>query len=221
MLVLKNITKSFPGRGTVLNKLDLAVMENDSIAVTGPSGSGKTTLMNIISLLDRPDAGEASFRGKSILSFNPDESALYRNTSIGFVFQDHLLFPHLTIKENIMLPVFASAISKKEYLEKEKYCRFLMERTGISDIADKYPFHVSGGESQRATLVRSLINKPSVLLADEPTGSLDSKNADLLGDLLVEMNAELGLTLIVATHSSGLASKMKKHLRFEDGRLVN
>ncbi len=220
MLRLENITRSFTGRGIVLDNLELDVKEADQIAVTGPSGSGKTTLLNIISLLDRPDSGRIFFNGKSILAFNPDESAHYRNTNLGFVFQDHLLFPHLTIRENILLPVFATGISKKTYQEKETYCLFLMERTGITDISSKYPFQVSGGEAQRATLVRALINKPTVLLADEPTGSLDSKNADMLGDLLVEMNTGFGLTLIVATHSRTLASKMKIHLRLENGRLV-
>ena len=220
MLKLQNITKSFTGRGIVLDKLEISIEKGDSIAVTGPSGSGKTTLMNIVSLLDRPDSGDIQFNGKSILSFNPDEAAFYRNKNLGFVFQDHLLFPHLSIKENILLPVFASGISKKEFLEKEAWCQLLLEQTGISDISGKYPFQISGGEAQRATLVRALINKPLILLADEPTGSLDSKNADSLGDLLVEMNTRFGITLFVATHSSSLASKMKLHLRLVNGRLV-
>lgn len=221
MLRLSNITRSFAGRGIVLDKLEITVSEGDSIAITGPSGSGKTTLMNIISLLDRPDSGDIFFRGDSILNYTSDQSALYRNTNLGFVFQDHMLFPHLTVMENILLPVFARPVSKNDYREKEKYCRFLMERTGISDISEKYPFTISGGEAQRATLVRALINKPSLLLADEPTGSLDSKNAGLLGELLTGLNTEFGLTLIVATHSENLASKMKKHLRLENGKLIN
>jgi lipoprotein-releasing system ATP-binding protein len=220
MLNLENITKSFTRRGTVLDKLEMSVNEGDSIAVTGPSGSGKTTLMNIISLLDHPDSGDIRFQGKSVLSYNSDESALYRNKNLGFVFQDHLLFPHLTIKENILLPVFANPVTRTGLSEKESYCEQLMRSIGISDLADKYPFQVSGGEAQRATLVRALINKPRLLLADEPTGSLDSKNADLMGDLLVEMNNDLKLTLIVATHSADLASKMKTHLKLENGRLI-
>lgn len=221
MLKLEKITKSFATRGIVLNDLELEVSEGDSIAVTGPSGSGKTTLMNIIGLLDRPDTGNLFFRGNSILSFNADESSAYRNANIGFVFQDHLLFPHLTIRENILLPVFASSVTANLIREKEAYGLSLMERTGISDISEKHPYQISGGEAQRATLVRALINKPSLLLADEPTGSLDSKNADILGDLLVELNAEAGISLIVATHSEGLAVKMKRHLKLENGKLVN
>ena len=221
MLRLENVTKSFINRGIVLDELEMKVNEGDSIAITGPSGSGKTTLMNIISLLDHPDSGNIYFREHSILKFNPDESALYRNKNIGFVFQDHLLFPHLTVRENILLPVFANAVSKDRYSEKESWCQLLMERTGITDISNKYPFQISGGEAQRATLVRALINKPSLLLADEPTGSLDSKNAGLLGELLVEMNKEFGLTLVAATHSADLASRMNIHFRLENGRLVN
>jgi len=219
MLRLESITKSFIRRGLVLDNLDLIVNEGDSIAVTGPSGSGKTTLMNIIGLLDRPDSGEVLFGDRSVLGFNPDESALYRNKNIGFVFQDHLLLPHLTVRENIYLPLFAHDISIEEYDEKREYGVQLMEKTGITDLADKHPFQISGGEAQRVTLVRSLINKPSLLLADEPTGSLDSKNAGLLGDLLVRLNKETGTALIVATHSVDLAAKMRLHLKLKEGKL--
>ena len=220
MLIIKGITKSFIQRGVVLDKLDLTVKEGDSISVTGPSGSGKTTLMNIIGLLDKPDSGEVLFLEISILGFSPDESALYRNRNIGFVFQDHLLLPHLTVHENIMLPLFAGRISEDEYEEKKEYAGRLMEKTGIIGLSGKYPYQISGGEAQRVTLVRALINKPSLLLADEPTGSLDAKNAGLLGELLTMLNDETGTAMIVATHSAELAAKMKLHLRLENGRLV-
>jgi len=220
MLRLQSISKSFARRGLVLDSLDLTVNKGDSLAVTGPSGSGKTTLMNIIGLLDRPDSGDVFFDDRSILSFNQDEAALHRNSNIGFVFQDHLLLPHLTIRENILLPLFARNISKDEYEVKCGYGDQLMEKTGITGLSDKYPFQVSGGEAQRATVVRALINKPYLLLADEPTGSLDAKNSGLLGDILVSLNKDTGTALIVATHSSGLADKMQIHLRLEEGKLV-
>jgi len=220
MLRIEVVTKSFIQRGLVLDKLDLTVKEGDSISVTGPSGSGKTTLMNIIGLLDKPDSGDVLFLEKSILGFSPDESALYRNRNIGFVFQDHLLLPHLTVHENIMLPLFAGRISEDEYEEKKEYAGKLMEKTGIISMSGKYPYQISGGEAQRVTLVRALINKPSLLLADEPTGSLDAKNAGLLGELLTILNDETGTAMIVATHSAELAAKMKLHLRLENGRLV-
>lgn len=220
MLTISKISKSFHQRGLVLDDLSLQINKGDSVAVTGPSGSGKTTLMNIIGLLDRPDSGDILFNGNSILSFTPDQSAFYRNRNIGFVFQDHLLLPHLKVKENILLPALAVKTGKAEFAEKEEQALLLMKSIGIKDIAEKYPFQISGGEAQRVTLVRALVNRPSLLLADEPTGSLDSKNANILGDLLLDINAELGVSLIVATHSDGLAGKMKQHLRLELGKLV-
>ncbi|MCU0456365.1 MAG: ABC transporter ATP-binding protein [Bacteroidales bacterium] len=220
MLRLENITKSYPQRGMVLSELNLMMGEGDSIAITGPSGSGKTTLMNIIGALDRPDSGDVLFRDSSILQMSPDESARYRNRNIGFVFQDHLLLPHLTVSENILLPASAFNITTEEYHEKMSYAGMLMEKTGISDLRDKYPYNISGGEAQRVTLVRALINKPSMLLADEPTGSLDSRNAGILGSLLAEINNELGISLIVVTHSGSLASKMRVRYTLEEGRLI-
>ena len=219
MLRLEKITKSFIRRGLVLDKLDLIVNEGDSFAVTGPSGSGKTTLMNIIGLLDKPDSGDVFFHDRPVIGFNQDESALYRNRNIGFVFQDHLLLPHLTVSENIYMPLFAHDISGEEYEDKRDYGKQLMEFTGIMGLADKYPFQISGGEAQRVTLVRALVNKPSLLLADEPTGSLDAKNAELLGDLLVRLNDETGTAMIVATHSPDLAAKMNRHYKLREGRL--
>ena len=221
MLRLVNISKSYIQRGIVLDNLNLEVKEGDSIAVTGPSGSGKTTLMNIIGSLDHPDSGDVIFRGKSITTLNSDESADYRNRNIGFVFQDHLLLPHLTVNENIILPLLASPISDEEYKVKEENAVKLMERIGIGGLRDKYPFQISGGEAQRVTLVRALINNPSLLIADEPTGSLDATNAGILGKLLRELNDEMGITLFVVTHSSDLASGMKIHLKLKDGKLIN
>jgi len=220
LLKLEHISKSFVQRGLVLDNLDFEVAEGESVSITGPSGSGKTTLMNLIGCLDRPDSGDILFDDRSVLNLTPDGSALYRNRNIGFVFQDHLLLPHLTIMENIVLPLFAFKISQTEYNEKLEFATLLTVRTGIAEITGKYPSQVSGGEAQRATLVRALVNKPSLLLADEPTGSLDSNNADLLGDLLVEINKEFQITLITVTHSRSLASKMKKSFRLLEGKLA-
>jgi lipoprotein-releasing system ATP-binding protein len=220
MLSIKNISKSFTQRGLVLDNLSLDVHEGDSIAVMGPSGSGKTTLMNIIGLLDKPDNGEITFRGTSVENFSEDESAVYRNRNIGFVFQDHLLLPHLTVSENILLPLLAEYHNKEELAAKEDRIYLLMKRIGIYDLSEKYPFNISGGEAQRVALVRALANDPSLVLADEPTGSLDIKNADILGELLIEMNIEFGVTLILATHSSDLAKKMSRRLILEEGKLI-
>jgi len=221
MLTLQNISKSFLQRGIVLKNLDLNVNEGDSVSIMGPSGSGKTTLLNIIGLLDRPDSGEVTFRGEPVLKYNQDESALYRNRNIGFVFQDHLLLPYLTVMENILLPLLASGAAEEDHRIKEDDARKMMERTGITDIAGKYPYQISGGEAQRATLVRALVNKPSILLADEPTGSLDRKNSENLGDLLTGMNRDYGITLILATHSQDLAGRMKIRYSLSEGKLVD
>lgn len=221
MLNLNKVSKSFHQRGIVLNDFSLTVNEGDSISISGPSGSGKTTLLNIIGLLDRPDSGEVIFRGMSILNYDPQESAVYRNRNIGFVFQDHLLLPYLTVKENVLLPLLASKAEESDYRQKVDESLKMMERTGISDLADKYPFQISGGEAQRATLVRALVNKPSLVLADEPTGSLDKRNAGNLGDLLIQMNSDFGITLILATHSQEFADKMKIQYTLSDGKLIS
>lgn len=220
MLSINNVSKSFVQRGVVLDNLCLDVPEGETVAIMGPSGSGKTTLMNIIGLLDRPDSGDILFRGASIANFSEDESAVYRSTNIGFVFQEHLLLPYLTVADNIFLPLLASNDIPVDLHAQRHYLSDLMERTGITDLKSKYPALISGGEAQRVALVRALANKPALLLADEPTGSLDAKNAENLGELLLQMNREYGITIIVATHSSELAAKMSKILRLENGRLT-
>ena len=219
MLSIIDISKSFKQRGTVLDNLCLEVNEGETIAIIGPSGSGKTTLMNIIGLLDKPDSGKISFRGASIIDFTEEQSADYRNQNIGFVFQEHLLIPYLTVFENVFLPLLAAEYSQEEISLKEKNSKSLMEKTGIYDLRDKYPFNISGGEAQRVALVRALVNNPSILLADEPTGSLDAKNAENMGNLLLEMNRDYGITIILATHSFDLAKKMSKILRLDEGKL--
>jgi lipoprotein-releasing system ATP-binding protein len=219
MLSFKNISKSFVQRGIVLDNLSLDVKEGDSIAIMGPSGSGKTTLMNIAGLLDKADEGAVIFRGKDIMQFNDDESAAYRNLNIGFVFQEHLLLQHLTLRENILLPLLASKHDREELIQSEQRAENLMIKTGIADLSGKYPSAISGGEAQRAALVRALVNNPSILLADEPTGSLDAKNAEIMGELLSEMNKEAGITLILATHSEKLALKMSRTLHLGNGKL--
>jgi lipoprotein-releasing system ATP-binding protein len=176
MLSLRNISKSFTQRGVVLDNLSLDVNEGDMLSVMGPSGSGKTTLMNIIGQLDKPDTGSILFRGRDIINYTDNESAEYRSRNIGFVFQEHLLLPHLTVLENILLPLLAVKYTREEVEQREEQAEKLMQTTGISAIGSKYPSMVSGGEAQRAALVRALVNNPAVLLADEPTGSLDAKN---------------------------------------------
>jgi ABC-type lipoprotein export system ATPase subunit len=220
MLILERITKAFLQRGLVLDNLDFEIKAGESVSIMGPSGSGKTTLLNILGLLDHPDSGNMIFKGQPVIDFNSDKSAEYRNRNIGFIFQDHLLLPYLTIHDNIILPSLAFRHTSIEAAEIEKRVSILMERIGISSLSEKYPFQVSGGEAQRASIVRALVNSPSILLADEPTGSLDSKNSEILGNILVEMNQEAGTSLIVATHSEMLAGKMSKRMKLDSGKLV-
>lgn len=218
LLSVNKISKSFIQRGIVLSELSIDVNEGDSIAIMGPSGSGKTTLLNILGLLERPDEGVVAFRQKLISDYTEDEAAHYRNRNIGFVFQDHLLLPYLTVKENIFLPLLASSANNN--IEKAPHILELMENSGIADLMNKYPYQISGGEAQRVSLVRALANKPSLLLADEPTGSLDSKNANMLGDLLAALNRNTGITILLVTHSSDLAGKMSKVFHLEEGKLI-
>lgn len=220
ILSLGNISKSFAQRGLVLDRLSLEVNAGDAIALMGPSGSGKTTLMNIIGLLDKPDDGELTYKGRAVSGFTGDESSGYRSRNIGFVFQDHLLLPYLTIRENIFLPLLAVNYTQEELEERKDHLKELMNKTGIDMLSDKYPFQVSGGEAQRSALVRALANNPSILLADEPTGSLDAVNASMMGELLLEMNSRYGTTLIVATHSQELAKRMSHLFLLENGKLI-
>lgn len=220
MLVLSDISKSYPQRGVVLDKLEFELRKGETVAITGPSGSGKTTLLNIIGLLDRPDSGAVTFNDEEITGLKPDQSAGFRRKNFGFVFQEHMLLPHLTIIENIYLPLLMDKKTKQDMIQIEKYVGELLRKTGISGIENKFPATVSGGEAQRATLVRALVNKPGLLLADEPTGALDSRNSEDLGNLLLEMNQDYNTTIIAVTHSSNLADKLGRQLQLYDGRLT-
>jgi ABC-type lipoprotein export system ATPase subunit len=220
MLSVNKISKSYHQRGKVLDQLSIEVSQGETIAIMGPSGSGKTTLLNIIALLDKPDSGDIRFKGQSISNFSDIQAAVYRNLNIGFVFQDHLLMPHLSVYSNILLPLIPANYSKAEKTERENHITLLMEKAGIADLKEKYPFQISGGEAQRVALVRALANNPSILLGDEPTGSLDAKNAEMMGNLILDMNKEFRTTIIIATHSEGLAEKMAKTFRLTDGRLI-
>lgn len=220
MIELRNITRSFPVRGTVLDSLAFRAEAGASVAITGPSGSGKTTLLNIIGLLEKPDGGLVISRDENITGLCADDAAHWRNRNIGFIFQEHLLLPHLTVRENISLPLLAADGSGRSIDEAADYIGQLAERTGITDILGKYPHTISGGEAQRAAFVRALVNRPALLLADEPTGSLDRANASILAELLAALNREYGTTLIVVTHSEHLATAMDIRYDLLNGKLI-
>jgi len=218
LLSLNSISKSFKEQ-IVLNNISLEIEQNDAIAITGPSGSGKTTLLNIIGALEKPDSGEVFFDEKNIALLNQKELAKLRNIEIGFVFQMHYLLPQCTLLENVLMPTLANPGQSKqdEYL---KRAIDLINRVGLSAETHKFPGQLSGGELQRAAFVRALINKPKIILADEPTGSLDQSTAEILGNLLLELNQEFNTALIVVTHSPSLASKMKKNFQLQNSNLV-
>ncbi len=220
MLVLKNISRAYPQRGVVLNNLSHEVAESETLAIVGPSGSGKTTLLNIIGLLDRPDSGDVFYKDNKVTELDQEEAAAFRRDNIGFVFQEHLLLPYLSIRENIELPLLALGKKGWDQAERKDYIGELMTRCGIQDLGDKMPGQVSGGEAQRATLVRALVNRPSLLLADEPTGSLDNRNASILADLFADLNDRFKTTIIMVTHSTELAGRMQKIFELKNGVLV-
>lgn len=223
LLELINIAKRYdapdePGAFHVLKDVTLRVESGESIAITGPSGSGKSTLLNIIGALDRPTAGQVLLEGRDLSELSDRELTTIRNRQIGFIFQLHHLLPQYTALENVLVPTLASA-SRSSNNNAEVRARHLLERVGLGHRLSYRPGRLSGGERQRVAVVRALINSPKLLLADEPTGSLDRTAADELVQLLVELNREEGVTLIMVTHSLNLAERMARMLELNDGAL--
>jgi lipoprotein-releasing system ATP-binding protein len=222
ILKLNQITKSYfsgnnPSGRVILDQLDLEVNRGERIAIVGPSGSGKTTLLNLIGTLDSPDSGKIIFDGLDISTSNEKELAQFRNRKIGFVFQLHHLLPQLSLWENVLLPTLTDKnLQGKETLE---HAQRLISRMGLAEVAHQKPSELSGGECQRTAVARALINRPQLILADEPTGALDQKSAFNLTDLLVELNKEEGVTLIIVTHSMDVARKMDRIYKIENGKL--
>ena len=224
IIELNKISKYYQNPGTdirqeVLKELSLNVQKGDSVAIIGPSGSGKSTLLNIIGALDIANSGTVKLNGKELSKLNENQLAEIRNKNIGFVFQMHHLLPQLSLIENVLVPV----IPQKDKSKKQKaYKRAieLLDSVNLTDKINKRPGQLSGGESQRATVIRALINEPELILADEPTGSLDKKSAGQMGELLSEINKKHNVALIVVTHSQELANKMDIVYELVDGKLV-
>jgi len=218
LLELRGVTKTYTGLGRptpVLAGVDLAVAVGESVAIVGPSGCGKSTLLNIAGTLDTPDAGEVRFQGKSLPAMSPNEMARFRNDSIGFVFQLHHLLPQCSVLENVLVPTLVHGADD----DPADRARELLGRVGLGDRLDHRPGQLSGGERQRVAVVRALINGPSLLLADEPTGSLSADGARELAELLLELNRERSLTVIVVTHSLEVAGMMGRALELRGGVL--
>lgn len=223
LLQLKQIKKGYgqptaPNFRPVLNSLNLTVHKGEKIAIIGPSGSGKTTLLNLIGALDNPDQGTIIFNGDDITAYNTKQLARFRNTHVGFVFQLHHLMPHLTLMENVLLPLLAQV--KKISVQQQEWAEYLIHKLGVWDQRKQKTAKLSGGECQRTAVVRALINKPQLLLADEPTGALDEANAEILKELLLDVSYQHKVTLIAVTHAASLAGSMDKSYMLKGGRLV-
>jgi lipoprotein-releasing system ATP-binding protein len=225
LLELSNIKKSYlsPESGEkreVLKGITLSVEEGESCAICGPSGSGKSTLLHIMGLLDTPAEGTLFVRGGMPAPEREKERAAYRNREIGFVFQLHYLLPQYTVLENVMLPAAAHSALRRDSGQVRKRALALLERVGLGVFLRSRPGELSGGEQQRVAFVRALINSPSLLLADEPTGSLDRTAALAVAVMMRELNREEGVALVVVTHSDEIARAMNTVLRLSDGLLV-
>jgi lipoprotein-releasing system ATP-binding protein len=216
---LVGVSKSYvtPGgaQTSVLRGADLRILSGESLAIIGPSGCGKSTLLNLLGTLDRPDAGQVLLDGQDVTGRPAETLARLRSTLLGFVFQAHHLLPQCSLIENALVP----AIPRGGVAEAEARARKLLDRVGLGARMDHRPGQLSGGECQRAAVVRALVNRPRLLLADEPTGSLDRAGAESLADLLADLNREEGVALVVVTHSAGLAGRMGRVLELRDGRL--
>jgi ABC-type lipoprotein export system ATPase subunit len=204
------------GQVAALRGVDFDIKEGEFVAIVGPSGCGKSTLLQMLGSLDKPSEGSLLYRG-SLISGLEDPSD-YRSAEIGFIFQSFHLLPTFTVSENVQIPMFETGLSRKE---REVRAHELLESVGLGHRLKHFPSELSGGERQRVAIARSLANRPSVLLADEPTGNLDSENAAHVVELLLKLHRELGMTLVLVTHDLGIAALATRTIRMKDGRVVD
>ncbi|MBP1639275.1 MAG: transporter, ATP-binding protein [Bacteroidetes bacterium] len=216
MIQLHQITKSF-GSLQVLKGVDLKVDKGEIVSIVGPSGAGKTTLLQIVGTLDRPDSGSVTMDGTDVFSLKQRELSVFRNQHIGFVFQFHQLLPEFTALENVMLPAL---IAKKNYKKIESEAKNLLEFLGLNDRLTHKPNELSGGEKQRVAVARALMNHPSVILADEPSGSLDSKNREELHRLFFDVRNQFNLTIVIVTHDKELSALSDRIITMKDGMIL-
>lgn len=221
LLQLNNISKGYGEPGShnfrpVLKGLDLTIKKGEKVSIVGPSGSGKTTLLNLIGAIDLPDSGEIIFDEKNITAYSKKELAAFRNRHLGFIFQLHHLMPQLTLWENVLLPVLPQG---KVTEEQKEWAEHLIQKVGIWEQRHQKPGEMSGGECQRTAVVRALINKPELILADEPTGALDEENANALSEVLIQLSDEEKVSLVTVTHSAELAALMDKKYVLRNGKL--
>ena len=218
-LIVEHVSKSFPTRGeplVVLRDASLTLAAGQNAAILGPSGSGKSTLLFIIGTLDAPTGGSIRLNGTDPFSMGEAELADFRNRHIGFVFQEHYLLPQLTVLENVLVPALADGAPARATVER---ARDLLARVGLAERMEHRPAELSGGERQRVGVARALLLKPALILADEPTGNLDRKNAAAIGELLIELPRQEQAMLLAVTHSLELAQRFERRLELDDGKL--
>ena len=213
MITIKDITKSF-GSLQVLKGIDLHINKGEVVSIVGPSGAGKTTLLQIIGTLDRPDTGSVIVDGIDTSRLSTKKLSDFRNQHLGFVFQFHQLLPEFTAIENIMIPAYIAGVSQKQA---KKRAKELLDFMGLADRATHKPNELSGGEKQRVAVARALVNNPAVILADEPSGSLDSKNKEELHKLFFDLRDQFGQTFVIVTHDETLASITDRTIHLRDG----
>jgi lipoprotein-releasing system ATP-binding protein len=216
MLTARNLTKRY-GDLQVLRGVSLDVAQGEMIAIIGASGAGKSTLLHLLGALDKPDSGTVQLGDTDVFSLPAAKQASFRNTQLGFVFQSHHLLPEFTAAENVAMPLWIRGLGKKAA---ELQAAAMLERVGLAGRLQNKPSQLSGGEAQRVAIARALINKPAILMADEPTGNLDSANADAVHNLFLELRRELGQTIILITHNEALAARTDRTLVMRDGLIV-
>ena len=219
MLVVENLSKEYPtprGALAILSGVDLQLSRGDAVAVTGPSGSGKSTLLYVVGGLEPPTGGTVTLDGRDPFAMGERELAAFRNSEIGFIFQDHCLLPQLTVLENVLAPTLVAG-TRGDDVER---ARSLLAEVGLSERLEHRPAELSGGEKQRAALARALVLRPTLLLADEPTGNLDHEAAERVGSLLVELHRRQETILIVVTHSAELAARLPTRYELHERNLI-